>query len=56
MKYENGDEYNGEWKYGSKDGIGKMKYKKGDEYQGEFMCGQIKDIKHRKYRNIRNVL
>jgi hypothetical protein len=34
--YDNGDEYNGNWKYGLYDGKGIMKWVDGSSYEGQF--------------------
>ena len=39
-KYPNGDYYEGEWKKGAPDGIGKMIYANGNIYQGSWSNGQ----------------
>jgi hypothetical protein len=37
MKYANGDFYDGEWKYGRRNGKGTIKYANGDVYDGKWM-------------------
>jgi hypothetical protein len=49
--YENGDEYDGEWKNGKLCGKGIMKYKKGGVYDGEWASGKKNGKGIMKYKN-----
>ena len=45
IKWENGDEYQGEWKNGKMHGIGKYTQKDGTSYEGKWKYGKIKKRK-----------
>lgn len=50
-KYPNGDYYEGEWKKGQPNGIGKMVYANGDVYEGSWVFGKIEGEGKMKYKD-----